>query len=204
MRGECERIQELLVDRASGELDAARRAVVEEHLTTCPECADDLASLERTFAALRNDGYEAPSPFYWTRFDAALRRRIMAGRAPGGGRLDWSVLAPRLAPAAVALFCFAAGVWIGLRPAPEAAGIPGIRRGSAAVASYDAARTAPVISPESKLLVESGLDGHPVYAADTLRPNALAPFGEPPEMVLAASPRLAIVESGLGQRSLGR
>ena len=72
------------------------------------------------------------------------------------------------------------------------------------VASYEGAREAPVISPESKLLVESGLGGHPVYAADTLRPSALAPFGDAPEMVLATAPRLAIVESGLGQRSLGR
>jgi anti-sigma factor RsiW len=201
MRGECERVQELLVELAGGGLDPAGRAVVEEHLTTCPECAEELASLERTFGALRSDGYEPPPPFYWTRFDAALRRRLEGGRVHGGTVLDWSRLAPRLAPAAVALLCFAAGLWIGLKPAPRAVGVP---RDAAVVASYDVAREAPVISPESKFLVESGLDGHPVYAADTLRPNALAPFGDPPEMVLAASPRLAVVESGLGQRSLGR
>lgn len=200
MRGECESVQELLVELAGGTIDPAGREVVEKHLAGCSECAEELASLERTFGALRCDGYTEPSPFYWTRFHAALRRRLDGSRERGLV-IDWSRLAPRLAPAAVALFCFAAGLWIGLRPAPRAAGIPS---DTAVVASYDVAREAPVISPASKLLVESGLDGHPVYAADTLRPNALAPFGDPPEMVLAASPRLAIVESGLGQRSLGR
>ncbi len=165
-----------------------------------PECAEELASLERTFGALRSDGYAEPSPFYWTRFDAALRRKLGGGRERGGA-LGWPRIAPRLTPAAVALCCFAVGLWIGLRPGPRRGGGPA---GAAVVASYDVAREAPVISPESKFLVESGLDGHPVYAADTLRPNALAPFGEPSEMVLASSPRLAVVESGLGQRSLGR
>jgi anti-sigma factor RsiW len=201
MMGECERVQELLVELAGGGIDPAGRAAVEKHLAACPECAEELASLERTFGALRNDGYEAPSPFYWTRFDAALRRRLEGRRVTGGGALDWSRLAPRLAPAAVALFCFAAGLWIGLKPAPRAGGAPS---SATVVASSEVVRETPVISPESKLLVESGRDGHPVYAADTLRPSGLAPFGDPPEMVLAASPRLAIVESGLGQRSLGR
>jgi anti-sigma factor RsiW len=198
MRGECERVRELLVEHASGGLDPAGRAVVEAHLTACPECTEELASIESTLDALRDDGYVEPSPFYWTRFDAALRRRVEGGR---GAALDWSRLAPRLAPVAVALCCFAAGLWLGLRPTPGPVGVP---PDAAVVASYDVGREAPVVSPESKFLVDSGRDGHPVYAADTLRPNALAPFGEAPEMVLAASPRLAIVESGLGQRSLGR
>lgn len=199
MRGECERVQELLVELAGGVLDPAGRAVVEGHVGSCPECREELACLERMFGALRDDGYEDPPPFYWTRFDAALRRRLEESRGRGAA-LVRPRLAPGLAPAAVALFCFAAGLWIGLRPSPAAPGAAG----RLAVASYEPTREAPVVSPASKLLVESGLDGHPVYAADTLRPNALAPFGEPPEMVLAASPRLAIIESGLGQRSLGR
>jgi anti-sigma factor RsiW len=200
MSGECGRIREMMVELASGGLGDAERAEVERHLEACPGCAEERDALERLFAVVRDDGYAEPSPFYWTRFGASLRRRLEGGgvRSAASG---WQRAVPRLAPAAVALACFAAGLWLGLRPAPGVAPVAG---GPIVTASYEPAREAPVISPQSKLLVESGRDGHPVYAADTLRPNALMPFGDSPEMVLASSPRLAIMESGLGQRSLGR
>jgi len=190
----------MMVELASGGLGDAERAEVERHLEACPGCTEERDALERLFAVVRDDGYAEPSPFYWTRFGASLRKRLADGDAREA-TLGWARLAPRLAPAAVALACFAVGLWVGLRPSPG--GTPAVG-GQIVTASYEPAREAPVISPQSKILVESGRDGHPVYAADTLRPNVLMPFGDAPEMVLASSPRLAIMESGLGQRSLGR
>jgi len=199
MRRECARVQEMLVEFASGGLDASERSMIEEHCAACAACAEERAALERLLEAVRDDGYRQPSPFHWTRFEAKLRRRLESGRRRGESR-TWPALIPRLAPAAVALFCFAVGLWLGLRPVTG-----GVEQGAPPRAvAYGPVGVPSVISPESKLLVDSGRGAHPAYAADTLRPSALAPFGDPPGMVLAASQRLAIVGSGPGQGSLGR
>jgi len=200
MSHECERVQGLLIDYMEGELAERERASIDVHLAACTECAAERDGLARAFAALRTDGYREPSPFYWTRFDAALRRRLGASRGASAAGVRTG-LAPKLAPVAVAACCFAVGLWLGLRPSLQGPG------GVSAIPVASAPQMAhgiPVVSPESKLLVEAGLDRHPVYAADTLRPNTFAPFGESPDVVLASSPRLSVIEPGLGQRSPGR
>ncbi|MBM3285132.1 MAG: hypothetical protein FJY81_04605 [Candidatus Aminicenantes bacterium] len=50
----CKRFEELLSSYVEGELGAAERSLVEEHLKTCPSCPLLLAALDRTRQALRS------------------------------------------------------------------------------------------------------------------------------------------------------
>jgi len=64
-----------------GELHAADRARVEEHLRGCPECVALLAGLARVDRAA---GVPDPGPAYWDRFNARVMDRI-AREADGPG-----------------------------------------------------------------------------------------------------------------------
>jgi hypothetical protein len=84
----------------------------------------------------------------------------------------------------VAALCFAVGMWIGLSPTGSVDGgvgapTPGYGLGLA---------EAPVVSPRSKALVESGSTASEfAYAADTLAPYSYEPPTERSEMMLTSS-----------------
>lgn len=63
----------LLTAFHDGEMPAADRAKVEEHLRGCPECAARLADLARVDRAA---GVPDPGPAYWDRFNARVMERV--------------------------------------------------------------------------------------------------------------------------------
>ena len=70
---ECPETQTLLAAFHDGELPASDRALVEEHLRGCPECAARLADLVRVDQAT---GVPDPGPAYWDRFNARVMNRV--------------------------------------------------------------------------------------------------------------------------------
>ncbi len=111
---------ELLLAHVSRTLDAARAAVLEEHMARCPACRDYYAAQLAVWAAL--DHWEAPlvSPD----FDRRLYRRIEAESRPWDfARVLGALLGPRTVPLAAAVCLMAAtAIWLGRSgpPAPAA------------------------------------------------------------------------------------
>ena len=70
---DCRETQALLTAFHDGELTAADRARVEEHLRGCPECRALLADLARADQAA---GVPDPGPAYWDRFNARVMDRV--------------------------------------------------------------------------------------------------------------------------------
>ena len=70
---ECRETQTLLTAFHDGELPAAERSQVEEHLRGCPDCAALLADLARVDRAA---GVPDPGPAYWDRFNARVMDRV--------------------------------------------------------------------------------------------------------------------------------
>ena len=70
---ECRETQTVLTAFHDGELPAADRARVEEHLRGCPECGALLADLARVDRAA---GVPDPGPAYWDRFNARVMNRV--------------------------------------------------------------------------------------------------------------------------------
>jgi len=199
----CDEVRKLLIEYSDGELAPDERAAVREHVESCTSCRAELDALERVRVLLADDGYAAPDPFYWTRFSARLRDRMRREGLLAGGDRRWARLVPRLAPVAVALVCFALGMWAGLRPALEHCGPEAV----VPAGSGRAYVSSPVISPRSKLLVEAGdtaVDEQPLtYAADTLAPEHFGPLGSRGEMVLASEEHKAGTGRSVARRVLG-
>jgi hypothetical protein len=70
---DCRETQTLLTAFHDGELPAADRTRVEEHLRGCPECRSLLADLARVDQAA---GVPDPGPAYWDRFNAQVMDRV--------------------------------------------------------------------------------------------------------------------------------
>jgi hypothetical protein len=70
---DCRETQTLLTAFHDGELPAADRARVEEHLRGCPKCGALLADLARADQAA---GVPDPGPAYWDRFNARVMDRV--------------------------------------------------------------------------------------------------------------------------------
>jgi anti-sigma factor RsiW len=127
----CPETQALLTAFHDGELPAADRARVEEHLRGCPECAARLADLERVDRAA---GVPDPGPAYWDRFNARVMDRVgreadgpgVAVLRPKGGwmRQQLYYLVPAAAAAALVVMVVQYG---GMHPgAPTPAAPPAV------------------------------------------------------------------------------
>lgn len=77
----CERIEDLLVAYADGELEAADRAAVEGHLKGCPDCAALLACLRTASASLAALPEIEPRPELHRALHAIPFRKSAARRA---------------------------------------------------------------------------------------------------------------------------
>lgn len=95
-------VREELTALLDGALDPARRAEVESHLRSCPECGAERDRLAAALSALQTlPAPPPPSPAFEARFWARLARE---GDRPRGAlaRLRWRVLAPVAGAAAAA------------------------------------------------------------------------------------------------------
>jgi anti-sigma factor RsiW len=194
----CDDIRDVLIEYLGGELSERESDEVRLHVATCDACRRELESLQDTFAMLADDGYREPSPFYWTRFQARLRRRMERDGLRSTPRARW---VPRFATATVAVACFAIGLWVGFHPGDGAPTQDIVRRGR----SVDMVAGGPVISPRSKLLVQTGAIPDAVgetaaFAPDTLAPDSFGPLGENPQMMLTTSRPHSGAQPGLGRR----
>ena len=90
---------EELIDLLEGELDPAKAAEIEAHLTECRSCRSCLESLQRTFSALARDTVPQPPPGYWEYFESRVRQRTKSQR-----RRLILTLAPGLTAVVVAFF----------------------------------------------------------------------------------------------------
>jgi anti-sigma-K factor RskA len=96
-------------------LDDNERAVFEEHLASCPDCADEVGSLRSAAAELSHVTATAPPPALRADVLSSISRQrplppltdnVIALRRPRAGRSAWQVLA-----AACAIVAIIAGVW---------------------------------------------------------------------------------------------
>jgi hypothetical protein len=125
---DCRETRALLTAFHDGELPAADRARVEEHLGGCPGCGALLADMARADAAA---GVPDPGPGYWDRFNARVMERV--GREADGPGV--TVLRPKrgwvrqqlryLVPAAAAAALVVVVVrHVALPPGPPAPTVP--------------------------------------------------------------------------------
>jgi hypothetical protein len=125
---DCRETQTLLTPFHDGELPAADRARVEEHLRGCRECGALLADLAR---ADRAAGVPDPGPAYWDRFNARVMDRVereadgpkVTVLRPKGGwmRQQLRYLVPAAAAAALVVVVVRYG---GMNPGAPAPAVP--------------------------------------------------------------------------------
>jgi hypothetical protein len=125
---DCGETQTRLTAFHDGELPAADRARVEEHLRGCPECGALLADLAR---ADRSAGVPDPGPAYWDRFNARVMERLdREADGPGAAilrpkhgwmRQQLRYLVPAAAAAALVVVVVRYG---GMRPVAPAPAVP--------------------------------------------------------------------------------
>lgn len=119
----CRKAQQWLSQALDGELDAARKTRLNEHLAICPACRSVQAAWQDATARLRADSMAVPSAeVMW----ADVRRAIHQAQlepvpAWTQGRLRW-------AAAVVGLVLLGLGVWGTLQPA----GLDQVARGAVA------------------------------------------------------------------------
>jgi hypothetical protein len=202
---ECPETRTLLNAFHDGELPAAGRARVEEHLRGCPACAALLAGLARVDRAA---GVPDPGPAYWDRFNARVMDRVEREADGPGAR----VLRPKggwmreqlryLVPAAAAAALVGVIVYYGgMRPAaPPAVSKP--------AESVEAARPVPPPAPGKDRVAtvtreeRDRLADRPLSESKerTLQDRAAAPAGIDAPFA-AAEPQLAAkAESASGMK----
>ena len=64
----CEKIQEIFPDYLAGELNTQDMAQLEQHLSGCVTCQQELAQVQQMWQQLAQIPDEAPSPFMVQRF----------------------------------------------------------------------------------------------------------------------------------------
>ncbi len=77
---ECGQIRDWLISRE--ELDAGERRRVESHLSACPGCAREAATLHEILEGVRSLPVPEPPPGFWGDFQATVRRRLAEAPAP--------------------------------------------------------------------------------------------------------------------------
>ncbi len=117
----CEDFQDDLAGLLAGEIDAAARRSLGEHLRACPACRDDAAGLKEVVALVGEDAVPEPGPAYWSTFGDRLRARIAAARARTGARTILAAAAALVVLAGLALLARTAPVGRPQGPAPGVA-----------------------------------------------------------------------------------
>ncbi len=108
-RTPCEEIEIAIVSELAGELDAAEREALRQHVAGCARCAAEVESLGRIWSGLGGAPAEGPSPFLAARFERMLAREIeelapaAATAAPRGPAVSTAPAWRRLVPLAATL-----------------------------------------------------------------------------------------------------
>lgn len=109
-RTDCSDYEGLLAAALAGELSAAERRALDEHLAECPRCAAEAASLAEIWRGLGRLEETAPSPFLAARFERMLSREIAAEAT----RDALAAAAPRRSPALAWAAGLAAALAVGV------------------------------------------------------------------------------------------
>jgi hypothetical protein len=121
---DCRDYEILLAGALAGEISAAERRGLDEHLAVCPRCAAEAASLGEIWRGLGRLEAEAPSPFLAARFERMLAREIAAEAT----RESLAAAAPRRSPVLAWAAGLAAALAMGVALGFFAAGGGGARR----------------------------------------------------------------------------
>ncbi len=110
---DCEQAKILMHGYLDSELDLMTGVAVEQHLKTCPNCAQDYANYQMLGAALRDSSLRYPAP-------ARLQVRVPVSRPPAASFVSSTRLWFAVA-ASLALACLFLGSFFYFRPVTHAA-----------------------------------------------------------------------------------
>jgi len=120
-RTSCRLVQAALVEYLEGQLPAGERDSIAAHLKSCPRCAAERISLQKTLTIMSRREFPEPDERFWMELKGRVREGIRDDRAPS--RRSSPVPARAWAPAAVAaamvVFVF---LWWAQPPLPPAPG----------------------------------------------------------------------------------
>ncbi len=156
---DCEQVKPILDEFADGQLSAADKRMVEEHLRTCPSCGEDLAVIRKTFDLL-TDFRELSEP---PDFLHKVRDRIEKGQKRWSLRgLFHKPETLRIAFSVGCLALIAVGAWLTYRhfsPPPEQTAYRPIEKRDeprvVATAKRYGDESTPETSPDSTLTFDS-------------------------------------------------
>ena len=109
----CKLIQELLADYRSGVLSSRKVAWLEEHISQCAECANELRVLDDVLALVdaNTPEYEPPSGL-WN----GVYNRIISPEPKRGGFGQWIAKPVRAISVGIAALALAIGLFVGIGP----------------------------------------------------------------------------------------
>ena len=105
----CRTVQRKLSAFLDGEVPEKMTSQITEHLSGCPACREEAASLSAVWKGLEEMREIDPSPYFWTRLNARIaqaeRRRFSPDRV-------WRMLSRTLVPV-TGVTAAVIGLWIG-------------------------------------------------------------------------------------------
>ncbi len=101
---DCSKIEQLLAAYADGELNEEQKALVEQHVATCPHCKALLGEYLALNEALASCTVQAPEGFADRVMDAVEKQKTAAPRSVGRG-VRLGRIAPFMGVAAAAVIC---------------------------------------------------------------------------------------------------
>ena len=120
----CPKVKRVLVDYSEDSLGVTMRRAVEEHLSKCGKCRNELAQIESVKEEILS--LEAPEPDaqFWRQFDAKLSRRLASepvdeGAYAGRRRSLWRFEIPLVATGVAALVLGLILIFSGNEPGSE-------------------------------------------------------------------------------------
>ncbi len=72
----CKHVQQKLVDYSESLVDQKTRLLIEEHLQSCSECAQELKDFEETVSLLQSVPIQEPPETFWADFTSDVMQRI--------------------------------------------------------------------------------------------------------------------------------
>jgi hypothetical protein len=106
----CKRVQQQLLDYSEELLDQKTHTLIEDHLRTCSDCAQELQDIKKTIFLLQAVPLKEPSDTFWTDFTANVMDKVKKiDTAPVAERLFSFHNAKKTVVAIAVLFFIMAG-----------------------------------------------------------------------------------------------